>query len=328
MGTPSNNPPAPVSEALTVPSPDAQECTQLKEKFDIKTRQHRKGAPKASGNESHHILQDKAMEGIVSTYSGFAVLLDGASGGAHDVVNKSQTERNCHDGLEGQGPSTFGGLQQTARDDLKKGIQKKASDEGKPMTDTEAETLSNCLVVEAVKHTEKYVKKKGRPPLTKDTPVSPVKGCFVLGTLVWLDERHRVPVESITRGTAVQARSGRRVVTRIDGCQAAVVRILLPHGELAIASYHELRLRCGRAIRSDALRAGHELQTHFGPQVVLAVFPEPARRPLVNLGFDVPDACRVGESGVWAAVSDLGPVQREPVPVLSFSSVSAWSCLA
>lgn len=196
------------------------------------------------------------------------------------------------------------------------------------MTDEEAETLSNCLIVEAVKHTENYNKKKGRPPLTKASPVSPVAGCFVPGTLVWLDERRRVAVESITRGTVIEARSGRRVVTRIDGCEAAVVKLLLPRGELAIAAFHELRLRSGRAIRADELRAGHELQTHFGPQVVLAVLAEPSRRSLVNLGFDVPDACRVGQGGVWAAVSDLGPVQLEPVPVLSFSRMAAWSCRA
>ena len=76
-----NHPTAPVFESVVGPVPT--NCDSLKLKYGIVTRKHCRGSSNAR-KESHHILQDKAMTGLISKYSGWAVLLNAGSGGEHE----------------------------------------------------------------------------------------------------------------------------------------------------------------------------------------------------------------------------------------------------
>ena len=86
------NPPAPVSEGIVVPGHSKATCDKIKAEFGVVTRTHRKGAKASTNKESHHALQDKAMKGLISKYSGWAILLSKTE---HAVANSSQIARNC-----------------------------------------------------------------------------------------------------------------------------------------------------------------------------------------------------------------------------------------
>jgi hypothetical protein len=316
-----NNAPTPVLESIAVAINTDEDCAAIKSRFGIETRTHRKGADSSSGMESHHILQDKAMTGNISKYSGHAVLLNGKSGGTHDVVNASQIARNCPPGSGGgAGPTTFGALQQAARDDLVKGFKQ----EGK--TDEEAKKLADCLVAEAVAATQDNRAKKKKPYLTQNSPVSPVQGCLASGTLVWLDAFERIPIETLRVGTMIAARSAECRVVRTDQCWARVVSIAIDGEVVRLAPYHRVRLPTGRSIRVDALRTGHTLCTVNGPAHVTRVESADRAERVFNFGLGHADACRVGRCGLWVEITDQGPPMRSPQRIVSPLAREDWTC--
>lgn len=289
-----NHPTAPVLESVVGPVPT--NCESLKLKYGIVTRKHRKG----SGNkrkESHHILQDKAMKGLISKYSGWAVLLNGGSGGEHDVVNAAQVARNC----PGPGPKTFGELLKASTEDLEKALVGKVKD-GNTMSKAEAKAIAKCLVAEAEEETQKARKDKDRKPLNADSRVKQVEGCLPAGTLVWLNDFERVPVEQLTEGMSLQFASESATITRVERCAGRVVEMALGGFVLALAGHHRVRLDSRRMLRADMLQRGSLVDTDAGPLVVTSVRLCDEVVPLYRFQFAKQGACRIGDGGVWVEV--------------------------
>jgi hypothetical protein len=309
---PVNNPPAPVIEEIKLAWLGEEECEKLKAEFNIETRQHKKGAntagdrvPTDKGMESHHILQDAAMKGLVSKYSGWAVMLDGSPGGEHDVANQSQINRNCPGGAEGTGPASFGALQEAGRDDLAKALKDRKGMDGKPMGEEKAKQLADCLVVEAVGQSEE--KHTGKEDLTEKTPVSPVKGCFAAGTWIWLTGIECMAVEDLEPGTWVSGQSGKREVVRTEECRGSLVEIELSAETVRLAPFHRLYLACGHMARADELVEGHFLESLAGPLRVKGVRRSTADELVHTFGFATNDSCPIGRSGVLVEIPYLGP---------------------
>jgi hypothetical protein len=310
---PVNNPPAPVIEEIKLAWLGEEECEKLKAEFNIETRQHKNGAntagdrvPTDKGMESHHILQDAAMKGLVSKYSGWAVMLDGSPGGEHDVANQSQIDRNCPGGgVQGAGPATFGELQNAGRDDLTKALKDRKGKDGKPMGEEKAKHLADCLVVEAGKQSEE--KHKGEEDLTPNTPVSPVKGCFAPGTWIWLTGTEGMLVEDLEPGTWVSSLSGKREVVRTEECRGSLVEIELGAETVRLAPFHRLRLASGHMVCADALVEGHLVESLAGPLRVEGVHRSTRDGLVHTFGFATSDSCPIGRSGVLVEIPYLGP---------------------
>lgn len=297
-----NHPPSPVLNVLDAPLPGSEECKKLKSDHGIVARQHCEGSPKSSGMESHHILQDKAMVGLISKRSGWAVLLDGSAGGPHKQINTLQTNRNCGPNP----PTTFGELVKASRDDLE--TMFKANGKSAPV----AKKLANCLTIEAVEKTqEKRRKRKPRkPPLTRNSRVKKVKGCLAAHTWVWLADGSRVPAAAIRAGMRV---AGAGVVRRVDGCTSSVVQLFTETGTLELTASHALCLSDGRVLRAGRVRVGHVLASLTGGSRVLAVRRPHQAQAVVSFDFGVPADMPIGISGVLAHMPVLGPAPREIV---------------
>ena len=295
-----NHPPAPVLESVN-PGTGGDKCEQLKAEFGIETRKHRKGAPKSSGMESHHVFQDAAM-GDVSTYSGWAVLLGGAPNGEHDIVNAEQIATNCPSGSAGgAGPSTFGALKAASEAHLTKGLTG-ANRNGKTISPQQAAELAKCLVEEAERETKKYMEKKGKD-LNDDTPVDPVAGCLAPHTLVWMSDFVQVPVEDLQPGMRLEGHTTEHTIARVGRCFGPVVEIDLGNDRISLAPYHRVRLENEAYIRAGWLQPGHRLKTASGSARVESVHVEHRSQHLYRFVFVQRGACRIGRSGLWIEVA-------------------------
>jgi hypothetical protein len=290
-----NHPTAPVFESVVGPVPT--NCDSLKLKYGIVTRKHRKGSSNAR-KESHHILQEKAMKGLVSKYSGWAVLLNAGSGGEHDVVNAAQAARNC----PGGGPMSFGGLLQDSTKDLEGALVGKVHD-GNTMSPAEAKKVAACLVAEAEEETNKARKDKKKKPLTANSKVDPVtQQCLPAGTLVWLDGRSRAAVETLVEGTLIEVAQGPRPIARVTTCAGPLVEIRFGRHRAALAAHHRVRLANASMLRADKLRPGHVVAAAAGPLRVAEVRTGDAVVPLFRFALAEAGVCRIGSGGLWIEV--------------------------
>lgn len=305
-----NNPPTPVLNSMSFSPPSDATCTQIKAKYNIKTRKHKKGG---SGNiESHHILQDKAMTGLISKYSGHAILLTKS---VHRRINARQIARNC----PGPGPSSFGELQDSARDDLK-AVLKGKKHKGNTMTSAEAQIAADCLVAEAVVATQANRKKKGKKYLSQNSKVKKVKGCFAIGTLIWVNDRVKVAVESLQPGDTIETNKGPRNVVLTDICVTTLIEIEIGDSLIAMAPFHRVLLKNGRFLRSDLLKVGHQVDTAHGPQRVQDVRFIDYAHNLVSFALETSSICRVGVNGLMVEGTHVN--QRVSTIVTKFPTVS------
>lgn len=292
-----NNPPCPVVNSITIAKHSGVKCDQIKAKYNIKTRKHAKGG---SGNiESHHILQDKAMTGLISKYSGHAVLLTIP---VHRRINALQIARNC----PGPGPATFGALQKSARDDLKKVFTGKKHN-GSTMTAAEAKIAADCLVAEAVKKTQKYRrnKKPKKPYLTQNSPVKTVAGCFAYGTLIWLNNGVNVPVEYLQPGDLIETNTGPMAVVRTSTCVTTLVELEIGEARVSMAPFHHVHLANGHTLKSGLLKAGQQVETACGPQRIKNIQFIEFTHEVVSFSIEGFGACRIGECGLLVDMPHL-----------------------
>jgi hypothetical protein len=313
-----NHPPAPVVETIVVPIHTDADCDAIKAEFDIETRTHRKGAASGTGMESHHVLQDKAMTGLISKYSGHAVLLAGAVGGEHDIINNSQIARNCPPGSGGgAGPSTFGQLQTAARDDLAKGLQGRrvSNKTGKPMSKAQAEKLADCLVAEAVRKTNEKREDKGEEPLNADSAVSPVQGCITPDTLVWTADTTPVAAHRLSEGMLVRGAGGLRAILGVEECYGETIEICLESDSVVLASSHRARLDIGAYVRADKLQVGDVLATLYGGRRIRDLRRSCAPTRLRRFLLSAKDECYVGSTGIEIEA------ERAAVPVVAHCTV-------
>jgi hypothetical protein len=308
-----NHPTAPVFEAVVGSIP--KNCDQLKAKFGIKTDKYKRGSSNKR-KEKHHILQDKAMKGLISKYSGWCVFLNGGSGGEHDIANASQVAKNCNGGAEGLGPKTFGDLLKSAKDDLEKALEGKVHD-GNTVSKAQAKRLAACLVAEAEEKTQKERKRKKRKPLNANSRVKPVKGCFPFGTLIWLSATSWIPVQNLLEGITVETTAGGHPVVRLEECLGAVVELSVAGTSVQLAPHHRVRLSNKAFVRSDMIRRGHVVDTAAGSMIVEAVTQLPAQR-LYGVRLSHRDACRVGMVGLWVELL------QSDIPVIGHARVGTF----
>lgn len=290
-----NHPTAPVFESVVGPVPT--NCESLKLKYGIVTRKHCRGSSNPR-KESHHILQDKAMTGLISKYSGWAVLLNAGSGGEHDVVNAAQAARNC----PGGGPTSFGGLVQASAQDLEGALVGKVHN-GNTMSAAEAKKVSACLVAEAEEETNQARKDKKKKPLNANSKVDPVsQQCLPAGTLVWLDERVRAAVETLAEGTTIEINSAPQPIARVSTCAGPLVDVRFGRHRAVLARHHRVRLANASMVRADRLRPGHVVDAAAGPLRVAKVSIGEAVVQLFRFALVQTGACRVGGGGLWVEV--------------------------
>lgn len=307
-----NHPPAPVLESVSVVVRTHQECEEIKAKYGIDSGTHGTN-PSKSGKQSHHILQNAAMKNsngnrIISTYSGYAVMLQGGShvpGSEHYIANIRQAART-RKGTKNPNP-TFGDLKKYAKADLAAAFQ-----HGKPsrgMSNKEAEIYADCLTLQAEKDLENYRRKNNlRPAKLKDSNRTRApRGCFSAGTLIWLSSGRWINVEDLTNVCLVENRSGTKRVIRTGDCINELIGIRLGGTSIQIAPFHRLRLSCGKYICADALRRGHELDTKFGPRTIDTTCRIEGSNPVYHFGMGKRTECCIGEMGVWVEVPVSGP---------------------
>jgi hypothetical protein len=300
MPTPVNHGPLAVLNVLGVALPDEGTCKAVKAKYGIVSRPHDKGAvggrtPGSAffGLESHHILQNAAVKGLVTRGGGQAVLLQGTEGGLHDQINAQQVARNC----PGPGPKTFGELVKASRDDLNTAWEKSMGKE-------DAKTVSDCLTIEAVKQAQQDRKNEEKAALTPSDKVNPVAGCFRAGTRIGLESGAGIRAEDIVVGTVLW---GGLRVERTEACTASMVEVTTEAGSIALAGAHRVKLASGALVRADRVRAGQSLATVSGPAAVLAVRRRQGFEVAHTFGFASAASIPAGECGVWAAMPVLGP---------------------
>lgn len=304
-----NHPPTPVNEGIAVPLHSKADCDKLKAEFRVVTRKHRRGATAASKKESHHIVQDKAMKGLISKYSGFAILLSKTE---HKVANARQIARNCPAGSGGGGgATTFGQLQKDAASDVSAALKnRKSSDTGKPMTAAQAKKLGECIVAEAVRETQKERKRKKRKPLTEDSKVKPVKGCLTAHTLLLMHDGALLSAAQIAEGDLLQAAGGTPArVARVRPCRGRVQRLVVGQHTIALAPQHRVRLATGALRRADTLMAGHLLDTLHGPVRIDAVSASARRHALYSIALH--DAVPVASAYLGALGVEVGMPRRD-----------------
>lgn len=327
MLTPVNHAPTPVMEGVSPGIAAPLDCAKLKADFNIETGSHKenKEGPTKKNSptyQSHHILQDAATNGIVSRDAALAVMLgDSCRDTEHQRVTSRQNERrdNKKYARGGATPgSTFGEVKKQSKADLSTALAgKRKNAEGREMTKAEADFLADCLVADAEKEAKRQAKKDGKK-LNDDTPVERPGGCFVAGTLVWLDAHHKVPVEALLRGARLETSAGTLAVVRIDPCHHDVVTIVLDGHEVSLASFHRVVGERGVLARAGSLRVGDVVQTHEGARMIEAVRRSAGLVPVHGFGLGPAARCRIGEVGVWVEVSASGP------PVARYECIEPW----
>lgn len=299
------NPPTPASEGISPAMRKAAECKKLKEDYRVVTRTHRKGARASSKRESHHVLQDKALKGLISKYSGWAILLTKTE---HKVANAKQIARNCNGGKEGQGPKTFGALKKAAKADIKAALKnRKHKDTGKPISGPKLEKLAQCILDEAVKETNKKRKKnknkRQRKPLKDGDGVKGVKGCLGAATLVWLARNRQLFAAELREGMQVRTSCGLRRVQRVSQCGGgSMLRLGLAGEEIDLSPEHVVQLASGAMRRAGTLLPGHVLSTRSGPCTLVSNTPVHGRHVLYGIAMRKGAICHVGALGLNIAL--------------------------
>lgn len=294
------------------------DCEALKAEFGIKTNTHSKntrgpakGTSRAQGLQSHHILQDAQTDSLISRGRAIAVILqDSTSGSEHGTITARQNARMNSKGGAGGPAATFGALKKEARDDLVAGLQgkRKSNKTGKPMTKAQAEKLADCLVAEAEDAVKEEVNKDpNAAPVTDATGVPPPAGCLTAGTLVWLADGEQRLVEALVPGDMLWTPVGGAALVRVDTCVHDIVELEIGDTTLRIATYHPLVGRDGRSRRADSYAVGERLRTTAGLRAIGARRLL-ARATTYRLGLAGDATCAVGSAGVWAAMTDTGPV--------------------
>lgn len=305
-----NNPPIPVLNSIAVAKQSAAKCSQIKAKYNIKTRKHKKGG---SGNiESHHILQDKAMTGLISKYSGHAILLTKS---VHRRINAKQIARNC----PGPGPQTFGELQKSARDDLKSVLKGKKY-KGNKMTAAEAKIAADCLVAEAVKATQANRKKKNKKYLSQNSKVKKVKGCFSIGTLIWLSSSLKVEVEKLESGNSIETSRGPVGIVLTERCITDLVELEIGGTKISMAPFHRVLIGSGRYLRAELLREGHSVVTATGLQQIDKINHLGYTENVVNFLMENVGSCKVGSCGL---IVDVPHLNNRVIKLIDITQVGA-----
>jgi hypothetical protein len=319
MPTPVNNPTTPTLDGVNPAIPANETCEEIKARFGIESDTHRRnssGSTKKTSRsyQSHHIFQDAGLKDIIPRPDAFAVMLANSHRGTeHGTITGNQNERrnNKATGRGGTMPgATYGEVKKQARGDLVEGLEGKRKDKntGKPASKEEAEKLADCLVAEADKAVQKEATKDGGDPVDDSTPVAQPGGCFVLGTIVWLDHERRVLVERLPGHALIDTARGRARVVRVDECRHTTVELEVDgQPSIHLAAYHRLQTSDGRLVRADRLLVGEELAAHGGPVRVTATTQHSTPQRLFSFGFGHAARCRVGAHGLWVEVVDSGP---------------------
>lgn len=319
------NPPTPATEGVNPALQKKLECDKLKADHKVVARTHKKGAKASSSKESHHVLQDKAMTGRISKYSGFAVLLSKTE---HKIANALQTKRNCVGGREGMGAKTFGQLKKDAKSDVTAALKnRKNKDTGKPISGAKLKKLAQCIVDEAVRETQKKRKKnknkKQRKPLKNDDSVKPVKGCLAAGTQVWLGNGEQINVAQLTEGMLIQTPYGARPVQRVGQCRGQVRRLQLGGEQIDLSPQHFVQLANGSMRRADALLPGHVVRTRSGPKALTATRINDSHNVLFSVALPAHAVCYVGAIGLNVALPSYDVlVQGHVRPLAAAATIS------
>ena len=171
------------------------------------------------------------------------------------------------------------------------------------MSPAEAKKVAACLVAEAEEETNKVRKDKKKKPLNANSKVDPVEQqCLPPGTLVWLDEQSRAPVETLVEGTTIEVASVPRPIARVTTCAGPLVEIRFGRHRAALATHHRVRLANASMVRADKLRPGHVVDAAAGPLRVAKVSTGDAVVPLFQFALAQASVCRIGSGGLWVEV--------------------------
>lgn len=316
MPTPVNNPPTPTADGLSPAIVVEEDCEAIKARFGIESDTHRRntgGKTKKTSRayQSHHIFQDAGLKGHIPRPDAMAVMLaDSHRGTEHGTITRNQNTRRNNKRYNRGGTmpgATYGVVKQQARDDLVEGIEGKRKDNtGKPATKEEAEKIADCLILEADKAVKKEAKKNNKK-INDSTPVKQPGGCFVPGTLVWLDHALRVDVDRLPERANVETADGPAQIVRVDRCHHTTVELEIDgQPSLQLAAYHRVQTSDGRLVRADCLLVGERLAAHEGAVRVTATAHHPTPQLLHSFGFGHETRARVGAHGIWVEVVDSG----------------------
>jgi hypothetical protein len=240
------------------------------------------------------------------------MLFNSLRGTEHGTITARQNHRmnNKRYNRGGTMPAaTYGDVKKQARDDLVEGLKGKRKDKntGKEATGPEAEKLADCLIAEADKAAKKEAEKADKE-LDDGTTLEQPGGCFVLGTIIWLDSERRVLVEQLPGHALVETARGRARVVRVDQCHHTTVELEVEgQPSVHLAAYHRLQTSDGRLVRADRVLVGEELAAQGGPVRVTATTHHWTPQRLYSFGFGHAARCRVGAHGLWVEIVDSGP---------------------
>jgi hypothetical protein len=328
-----NNPPAPALEGINVGLP-GDDCATIKADFGITTRPHGDGSKRESanppdkGHESHHILQDAAIDDKINRKLAQAILLTGPFG-EHVICNRRQNARNCGrasipasvadarakglpDAIAGgpavpaASPSTFGELKKAAKGDVVAGLQgrRKHKTEDRPMTREEAEIIADCIIAEAEKAINEECEKQGKPNMKDSDSVNNPGPCLSPGTLVWLDSGHKVPIEQLKRGAKIETDAGVLEIQRTDICYGALTELEVSGERLRMTPFHYVCDTNGSSVRADELKVGNVLKMSHGSGVVSSIRAISGNHAAITFGACT--SCKFGRNGVWVEFPDTG----------------------
>lgn len=335
-GPPVNNPPAPVLESVSPAIQTQADCAAIKAKYDVISGKHTENNSnpnKAANDQSHHVFQDAAMRNSVGTKivtygQAGAVVLSGGShapGSEHAIANGHQNARS-RKATKNPRP-TMGDIRKAAKADIAAALQhgnpsRKKSGDSKKKFNKDMEILADCLVMEAEEKKEANRKARGKRPykLSDDARTRPPRGCFALGSLIWLTEVVRNTVESLREGMKIELDAGEKVIARVNDCRSYLVEIDLSVDSVSIAPFHRLRLADGRYRCADTLRRGHMLATAYGPKAIIGLKQTTEVFPIHSFSLVETAACRIGASGLWAEIPGIGYCVSEHVNVDSIFS--------
>lgn len=328
MVTPVNNPPTPTVDGLNPAIVIEESCEAIKARFGIESDTHRRntgGKTKKTSRsyQSHHIFQDAGLKGHIPRPDAMAVMLANSHRGTeHGTITRNQNQRRNNKRYNRGGTmpgATYGAVKQQARDDLVEGIEGKRKDNtGKPASKEEAEKIADCLVAEADKAVKKEAKKNNKK-INDSTPVAQPGGCFVPGTLIWLDDARRALVDRLPAHAAVATGRGVAEVVRVDTCHHTTVELEIDgRPSLQLAAYHRLHTADGRLVRADRLLVGERLAAHTGPVEVTATTHHASPVRLHSFGVGHSARCRVGTHGLWVELVDSGLPMFRSEPVAAF----------
>jgi hypothetical protein len=317
-----NHPTAPVIEGANAPGFGEETCDQIKARFGIETGTHDENTSgetkkNSSEDQSHHILQNAAIQDFIERGAAIAVMLKNShSDTEHGDTTRRQNERrdNKKLGRGGTQPaSNFGELKKLSREDLVASLKGRRNN----MSNDDAKKLADCLVAEAEKAAKESAETQGKE-LNDNTPVQQTGGCFAKETIIWLNKVMRVAVHDLQPGQVIDTSLGYLPITRMDWCRNDLVELHLENYKVTITPFHRVRLAWGGYLRADEIRPGYLVDTDLGPMPITAVQWNNCKQVVYNIGFSQRVDCRIGEFGLWVEVPDSGvPVSHSEKLTLS-----------